>query len=96
MKQQETGISSIINTIRKAKYIRAGHIAWLSDNHWTIRPTEWTPRNWTRKQGHPVWTGMVKCSQAQTRVGSIQGGVPLSRVNTNPDDDDGDKRDAVF
>ena len=39
---------------------------------------------------------MVKCSQAQTRVGSIQGGVPLSRVNTNPDDDDGDKRDEVF
>ena len=39
---------------------------------------------------------MVKCNQAQTRVGSIQGGVPLSRVNTNPDDDDGDKRDTVF
>ena len=39
---------------------------------------------------------MVKRSQAQTRVESIQGGVPLSRVNTNPDDDDGDKRDAVF
>ena len=89
-------MSNIINTIRKAKHIRAGQIAWLSDNRWTIRPTEWTPRNWTRKQGHPVWTGMVKRSQAQTCVGSIQGGVPLSRVNTNPDDDDGDKRDAVF
>ena len=25
---------------------------------------------------------MVKISQAQTPVGSIQGGVPLSRVNT--------------
>ena len=30
---------------------------------------------------------MVKINQAQTPVGSIQGGVPLSRVNTNPDDD---------
>ena len=39
---------------------------------------------------------MVKCSQAQTRVGSIQGEVPLSRVNTNPDDNDGDERDAAF
>ena len=29
---------------------------------------------------------MVKINQAQTLVGSIQGGVPLSRVNTNPDD----------
>ena len=38
---------------------------------------------------------MVKISQAlQTPVGSIQGGVPSSRVNTNPDDDDGD--DLLF
>ena len=38
---------------------------------------------------------MVKISQAlQTPVGSIQGGVPPSRVNTNPDDDDGD--DLLF
>ena len=29
---------------------------------------------------------MVKINQAQTPVGSIQGGVLLSRVNTNPDD----------
>ena len=29
---------------------------------------------------------MVKISQAQTPVGSIQGGVPLPTVNTNPDD----------
>ena len=28
--------------------------------------------------------------QAQTRVGSIQGEVPLSQVNVNPDDDDDD------
>ena len=38
---------------------------------------------------------MVKISQGQTPVGSIQGGVPLSGVNTNPDDD-GDERDAAF
>ena len=33
---------------------------------------------------------MVKINQAQTPVGSIQGRVPLSRVNANPDDDDDD------
>ena len=33
---------------------------------------------------------MVKISQAQTPVGSTQGGVPFSRVNTNPDNDDDD------
>ena len=36
---------------------------------------------------------MVKINQAQTPVGSIQGGVPLSRVNANPDDDDDDDDD---
>ena len=37
---------------------------------------------------------MVKIRQAQTPVGSIQGGVPLPRVSTNPDDDDdGDDND---
>ena len=36
---------------------------------------------------------MVKISQAQTPVGSIQGGVPLPRVNTIPDDDDDDDDD---
>ena len=33
---------------------------------------------------------MVTISQEQTPVGSIQAGVPLSRVNTNPNDDDDD------
>ena len=45
--RQET--DDIINAIRKAKHRWAGHIARLSDNRWTIRATEWTPRDWTRK-----------------------------------------------
>ena len=40
-----------------------------------------------RRSHQTVWTRMVKISQAQTPVGLIQGGVPLSRVITNPDDD---------
>ena len=36
---------------------------------------------------------MVRISQAQTPSGSIQGGVPLSRVNANPDDFDDDDDD---
>ena len=47
-----------------------------------------------RRSYQTVWTFMVKTSQAQTPVGSIQGGVPLSRVNTNPDDDDDDNDDT--
>ena len=40
---------------------------------------------------------MVKISQAlQTPVRSIQGGVPVLTVNTNPDDDDDDDDDDDF
>ena len=39
---------------------------------------------------------MVKINQGQTLVGSIQGGVPLSRVNTNPDDDDDDENNVKW
>ena len=41
-----------------------------------------------RKSHQTVWTCMVKISQAQTPVESFQRGVPLSRVNTNPDDNE--------
>jgi len=93
---QETGISNIINAIRKVKQRWAGQIAQLSDKCGTIRATEWTQRDWTRKTRWrdnlttTVCTSMVKINQAQTPVGSIQGGVPLSRVNANPDDDGDD------
>ena len=54
-------------------------------------PKETGPKNKMERQSHQtVCTSMVKINQAQTPVGSIQGGVPLSRVNSNPDyDDDG-------
>ena len=66
---QETGVSNIINAIRKAKHRWAGQIAQLSDNRGTIRATEWTKRDWTRKirwrdnliiQFVPVWSRLTK------------------------------------
>ena len=56
--RQETGVRDIIKAHqryqeRKARW--AGNIARLSDNRWTIRATEWIPRDWTRKQGRPRW-----------------------------------------
>ena len=48
-------------------------------------------KNKMERQSHQtVCTSMVKINQAQTPVGLIQGGVPLSRVNASPDDDDDD------
>ncbi|CAH3172150.1 unnamed protein product [Porites lobata] len=84
---QETGVSDIINTIREAKRRCAGHIAWLFDNHWTIRATDCGPKrldqktgsskNKMERQSHQTAdrTLTAKISQAQTPVGSIQGGV---------------------
>ena len=51
-------------------------------------------KNKVKRRSHQlVWTRMVKIRQAQIPVGSIQGGLPLPRVNTNPDDDDDDGDD---
>ena len=84
---QETGVSDLINAIRKAKRRCAGHIAWLFDNHWTIRATDCGPKrldqktgsskNKMERQSHQTAdrTLTAKISQAQTPVGSIKGGV---------------------
>ena len=48
---QETGVSDIINAIREAKRRCAGHIAWLFDNHWTIRATDCGPKRLDQKTG---------------------------------------------
>ena len=51
--RDQTKVLDIINFIKKAKHRWAGHVARFSDNRWTIRVTEWTPREWTRKPGRP-------------------------------------------
>ena len=58
--------------------------------HWTVKTG--SSKNKTDTRSHQTdRTLMVKINQALTAVGSIQGGVPLSRVNTNPNDDDDDE-----
>ena len=47
----QTGVNDIIDVIKKGIHGRAGHIARFKDNRWTKRVTEWTPREWTRRQG---------------------------------------------
>ena len=101
--RQETGVSDIINAIRKGKRRWAGHIARLSDNRWTIRAIEWTPRDWTRKQDRPktrwrddltrqsgpLWSRWTRLAKHK-HLWDRSRRDPLSRVNTNPDDDDDD------
>ena len=50
---QQMGVADIIDRIHKTKHRWAGHVARLIDNRWTIKTTEWTPRNYSRKPGRP-------------------------------------------
>ena len=52
--RHQSGVTDIIDAIRTAKHRWAGHVTRLRDNRWTIRATEWTPRQWTRPKGRPA------------------------------------------
>ena len=78
----------ISSTLSSSKGIHgcAGHIARFKDNRWTKRVTEWTPREWTRRQGRPktrwrdnlfrhlgpAWPRIAVCGDSS----AVQGGVP--------------------
>ena len=46
--RHQAGVNDVI---KKGIHGWAGHIARFNDNRWTNRVTEWTPREWTRRQG---------------------------------------------
>ena len=46
-------VNDIEDVIKKGIHGWAGHIARFKDNRCTKRVTEWTPREWTRRQGRP-------------------------------------------
>ena len=51
--RHQTRVSDIIDVIKKGIHGWVGHIARFKDNRWTKRVTEWTPREWTRRQARP-------------------------------------------
>ena len=51
--RHQTGVNDIIDVIKKGIHGWAGHIARFKDNRWTKSVTEWTPREWTSRQGRP-------------------------------------------
>ena len=51
--RHQTGVNDVIDAIKKGIHGWAGHIARFNDNRWNKRVTEWTPREWTRRQGRP-------------------------------------------
>ena len=51
--RHQTGVNDIIDVIKTGIHGWAGHIARFKDKMWTKRVTEWTQREWTRRQGRP-------------------------------------------
>ena len=41
----------ILTTIKRKKWTWAGHVMHRNDNRWTVRLTEWQPRDGKRRQG---------------------------------------------
>ena len=49
--REKTGVSDILNTVAKLKWNWAGHVVRRTDNRWSTRLTQWTPRGHKRKRG---------------------------------------------
>ncbi|GFS26842.1 endonuclease-reverse transcriptase [Elysia marginata] len=47
--RNKTQVSDIAQYIAKQKWKWAGHVARLQENRWTLRVTEWQPRNGKRE-----------------------------------------------
>lgn len=43
----------IIDSIKKRKHISTVHVSRLRDNKWTMRASEWTPKQWKRTRRRP-------------------------------------------
>ncbi|KAI8514232.1 Neurotrypsin [Branchiostoma belcheri] len=79
----QTGVTDIITAVNTAKHRWAGHVARLQDNRWTLRATEWTPREWRRRRGRPC----TRTSEANTglRVAIGSGYGELNSIHLHKD-----------
>ncbi len=49
--REQTKVEDILMTIKNKKWTWAGHVMRTCDNRWTMKVTEWQPRNGRRNQG---------------------------------------------
>ncbi len=66
--REQTKVEDILMTIKNKKWTWAVHIMHRCDDRWTIRVTEWQPRNGRRKQGRQSGGGM-KVEHLHDQVG---------------------------
>ncbi|GFR63481.1 dystrophin [Elysia marginata] len=66
--RNKTQVSDIAQYIAKQKWKWAGHVARLQDNRWTLRVTEWQPRNGKRSRGRQArrWRGDIVRTMGNT------------------------------
>lgn len=49
--EKKTGVANILVDIKRTKWTWAGHVRCRTDNRWTVRATEWLPRDGKRSWG---------------------------------------------
>ena len=49
--REQTKVEDILSTVKRRKWTWAGHVMRRTDNRWTVRVTEWHPRDGKRRQG---------------------------------------------
>ena len=52
--REKTGVMDVIEQVKRRKWKWAGHVARMSDDRWTIRISEWYPREGKRNRGRQL------------------------------------------
>ena len=60
--REKTKVIDIIQVVEQQKWKWAGHVAWMNDNRWTKRITDWHPYNEKRSRKRPDkrWRDEIK------------------------------------
>ena len=51
--RERTKVEDIVGNIKRKKWAWAGHVMRRTDNRWTVKVTEWQPRDGKRSKGRP-------------------------------------------
>ena len=51
--REKTKVKDIVKVVKQQKWRWAGHVAWMNDNRWTKRLTDWHPYNEKRSRKRP-------------------------------------------
>ncbi|XP_077511834.1 uncharacterized protein LOC144122145 isoform X1 [Amblyomma americanum] len=60
--REQTWVNDILVEIKRKKWAWAGHVMQRQDNRWSLRVTEWIPREGKRSRGRQEvrWAGEIK------------------------------------